>query len=540
MTEPIGIQSPSSVTELNVLVLVGTDVHPFDRLVGWIENYTSTVPVNWTIQFGSSRASKLPGSAAFLDRATLADALGSANVVVCHGGPATITEARNAGHLPLVVPRDPKLGEHVDDHQQRFARRLGRSGLVEICETEESLRLALERAEADTNAYRIDNADAAAAVVATALQVGRIADGLVAGVRPARVPRQTGSATVAAPSAASATASRRDYARVLYIGGWGRSGSTLAERLLGEMPEIVGAGEVTHLWQRGLIDNELCACGATFRDCPFWSAVGERAFGGWQNIDAETVIALKHLVDRTRFVPRLALPTALTRRRRELRKYTEIHRALYVAIAEVAGTRVVIDSSKHSSLAFALRHDRLIDMRVLHLVRDGRGVAYSWAKEVRRPEATGTGAAALMPQYSATKSGVLWTMHNWMFHLLHVVHRQTRLMRYEDMIADPYAKLAEVRAFLDLPPAEPEFLRIVDGAPVARVGASHSIAGNPMRFTNGELTLRTDSAWRTAPPKRGDRKIALLTWPGRLRYGYLDVPGRVPKQRGKHSKGQQS
>jgi UDP-N-acetylglucosamine transferase subunit ALG13 len=530
----------TAVSELHVLVLVGTDVHPFDRLLGWVENYTARGLVTWTIQSGSSRETKLAGGSPFLDRAQLATALETAHVVICHGGPATITEARRAGHKPLCVPRDPKQGEHVDDHQQRFARRLGRSGLVQICETEEELHAALERAESKRDAYRIDNSDADAAVVATALQIGRIADGLVSD-GPQRVPRQARRAAARMPvtswaprvrvpaagetiTAAQAvpTADRTDRARVLYIGGWGRSGSTLAERLLGQMPEIFGAGEITHLWQRGLIDNELCACGTPFRECPFWSAVGDRAFGGWDMVDPAAVLALKHRVDRTRFVPRLALPTWLTRRRYELARYTDLHRALYVAITEVAGKVVVIDSSKHESLAFALRHDRSIDMSVLHLVRDGRGVAFSWKKQVRRPEA----GDSLMPQYSLTKSGVLWTMHNWMFHLLNVVHPQVERMRYEDLVADPHAKLAEIRQLLDLPTADAAFLQKVDGALVAQVGASHSIAGNPMRFTSGQLALRTDSAWRSKGGLGGRAWIGLLTWPGRVRYGYLDTPGQ--------------
>src|ERR1044071_6434693 len=103
--------------------------------------------------------------------------------------------------------------------------------------------------------------------------------------------------------------------RVLYIGGWGRSGSTLTERLLGEMPDVVGAGEVTHLWVRGLLENQSCACGQPFADCPFWTTVGKTAFDGWDKLDVDGVVALKHRVDRTRFVGRLSLPTFLTRRR---------------------------------------------------------------------------------------------------------------------------------------------------------------------------------------------------------------------------------
>src|SRR6185312_2019765 len=131
------------------------------------------------------------------------------------------------------------------------------------------------------------------------------------------------------------------------IGGWGRSGSTLVERLLAEMPDTVGAGEVTHLWQRALIDNERCSCGAVFRECPFWDKVGAEAFGGWDAVDAHEVLALKYRVDRTRFVGRQALPTGLNRRRADLARYTELHRRLYAAIASVAGVDMVIDSSKH-------------------------------------------------------------------------------------------------------------------------------------------------------------------------------------------------
>ncbi|HEY7174058.1 MAG TPA: hypothetical protein VH442_03990, partial [Micromonosporaceae bacterium] len=53
-----------------------------------------------------------------------------------------------------------------------------------------------------------------------------------------------------APATASSSVPATGPVRVLYIGGWGRSGSTLAERLLGEMADVTGAGEVTHLWLR--------------------------------------------------------------------------------------------------------------------------------------------------------------------------------------------------------------------------------------------------------------------------------------------------
>jgi len=65
--------------------------------------------------------------------------------------------------------------------------------------------------------------------------------------------------------------------RVLYIGGLGRSGSTLIERLLGQVPGVCAVGELVHLWDRGITEDERCGCGEPFRQCPFWSQVGKTA-----------------------------------------------------------------------------------------------------------------------------------------------------------------------------------------------------------------------------------------------------------------------
>jgi hypothetical protein len=316
-------------------------------------------------------------------------------------------------------------------------------------------------------------------------------------------------------------------ARLLFIGGWGRSGSTLVERLLGEMPEITGGGEITHMWIRAIRDNERCSCGAVFTECPFWSAVGESAFGGWANVDVDDVVRLKRRVDRMRYVPRLALPTAVIRRRADLDRYLALYRRVYRAIAEVSGAQIVIDSSKHASLAFALRHDRDLDFRVLHLIRDGRGVAYSWSKAVRRPEVVTS--ETLMPQYSILKSSALWSYHNALFHVLSWVGTPVRRMRYEQFVDAPADGLAEIREFLGLPASSVDFI-VDDGTgPVAHLGMSHSVSGNPMRFQSGGIRLRRDAAWRTDMPAGKRRLVTLLTWPSRLRYGYLDRQWRKPR-----------
>jgi UDP-N-acetylglucosamine transferase subunit ALG13 len=114
-----------------VLTLTGTDHHPFNRLVEWVDVVAEAHPdARFVVQYGASRAPRVADGQGFLTHELMAGLLLEASVVVCHGGPGTITDAREAGHIPLCVPRDPRLGEHVDGHQQRFASLIGQSGVA--------------------------------------------------------------------------------------------------------------------------------------------------------------------------------------------------------------------------------------------------------------------------------------------------------------------------------------------------------------------------------------------------------------------------
>ena len=101
--------------------------------------------------------------------------MAAADVVVTHGGPATITEARRTGGTPVCVPRDPKLGEHVDDHQQRFARFLAERGLVQLVETEVDFLDALSAVVASSREGEV----AKSATPAGVEEVGRIVARLI-------------------------------------------------------------------------------------------------------------------------------------------------------------------------------------------------------------------------------------------------------------------------------------------------------------------------------------------------------------------------
>jgi hypothetical protein len=309
--------------------------------------------------------------------------------------------------------------------------------------------------------------------------------------------------------------------RVLFIGGLGRSGTTLVERLLGELPGVVALGEVVHLWQRDIVDDERCGCGARFSACTFWKRVGDRAFGGWGNVDVARVHALRDAVERTRHIPRLAASGSTA----DVREYARYYARIYPAAAEVAGAQVVVDSSKHSALAHVLRFADDLDLRVVHVVRDARGVAYSWTKTVTRPE---TDDAEAMTRYSPGRSALLWTAHNAAFGLLARRGVAVRRIQYEEFLTDPRAALIRLAEFagLALTPADLAFLR-PDYADL-RVG--HSAAGNPMRFTVGRLPLRRDDAWVRALPGNQRRLVGAVCAPMLRAYGYPLNPAMVNQE----------
>ncbi|WP_370881716.1 sulfotransferase family protein [Catenuloplanes nepalensis] len=307
-------------------------------------------------------------------------------------------------------------------------------------------------------------------------------------------------------------------ARVVFLGGLGRSGTTLVERLLGELPAVCALGEVVHLWQRDVRDDERCGCGARFSECAVWRAIGEAAFNGWHNVDVDRIIALRATVERTRFIPRLAARTLPRALHDAVLEYAAYYTSVYEAAALTAGAEVVVDSSKHSALAHCLRWSPALDLRVVHVVRDPRGVAYSWTKSVTRPETDGTEE---MTRYSAGRSALLWTGHNAAFGLLARRGVPTLRLRYEQLLADPRGELARIGEHAGLPLREDDLTFVDRDAAELRTG--HSAAGNPMRFLTGRVELRRDDAWRDALPPRQRALVGAVCAPMLHKYGYKEI-----------------
>jgi hypothetical protein len=306
-----------------------------------------------------------------------------------------------------------------------------------------------------------------------------------------------------------------DATRVLYLAGWGRSGSTLAEGLLNQLPDLVGVGEVKFLWERGLVQNRRCSCGSPLRQCDFWTAVLRETFGDLP--DEATVAALDAASRRfrTRHLPRLLLRPH-RRPYPDLAWYYAALGRLYRSAGAVRGARVVVDSSKFPSYLAALLHTPELDVRVAHIVRDPRAVAYSWQRDKEDPDAPGGGR---MPKLHPGATAAYWSV--WNLATERLVRRAGvpyLRFRYEDLVGDPDGTLGALGELAGVPgPAEP-----IGAAREVVLERSHQVSGNPVRFRTGAVPLQLDDEWRTEMAPADRRIAAAVSGPLLHRYGYRE------------------
>lgn len=303
--------------------------------------------------------------------------------------------------------------------------------------------------------------------------------------------------------------------RVLYVGGMPRSGTTLMTWMLGQLPGHTAVGELFYLWTAALERDQLCGCGEHFHACPFWTEVGERAFGGWDQVDRERMATLVDRVDRTSRIPALLASRVLPGVRAELEEYAGVMARLYAAAAEVAGVEVSVDGSKRPSLAAALAISHAVDLRVVHVVRDPRGVVYSWSRQVALPE--GASSRGHLKARSARLITRRWLTVNAMIGGLRRLGVPVLTVRYEDLARRPREALAEVADFAGVD--EPGALDFVTDEGL-HLAPAHMVEGGRVRFQPSPLTVRLDDAWHEGLAPRRRRAVDLATRLSRRRYGY--------------------
>lgn len=307
-----------------------------------------------------------------------------------------------------------------------------------------------------------------------------------------------------------------DAVPVLFVMGKGRSGSTILDNILGQVPGMTSTGELVRLWEWGLRDGVLCGCGRDVLSCPVWSQVLADAFGiRSRTADADRIDAIRR---DYRAVLRWHEAARLFGRRgpgrwRELERLTRTMGALYRTLREVTGASVVVDSSKTPLNPAALGLVDGVAGAVVHLVRDPRAVAFSWQRTKAWTDRQG-----IMPRHGYLHTSASWTLRNLTAEMIQgrwPAERTTRL-RYEDFTAAPRATIARLVELVGLPTDQLPF----SDERTALLSTTHTVGGNPNRMSRGAIAVRADDEWVQRLDGRSRRIVSLLTAPLLARYGY--------------------
>lgn len=307
--------------------------------------------------------------------------------------------------------------------------------------------------------------------------------------------------------------------KIAFIGSELRSGSTLLDIALGQLPSVHSCGEIRSIWYEALSENPLCGCGRPFLECTFWSAVGARAYGGWDARPALKALKLARSLDRLRMIPLLLTHQRWPALRQKVDAFAESLSRLYLAIRDISGASVIVDSSKYPSTAMLLSLAPSADLRLIHLVRDSRGVAYSWTKKIVKPD---TGRP--MPTQAPFATAARWVYINSMLNLLRSSGIPAVLLRYESLVQTPKEALLNILKILDEQRLRSHVEEIVVGDTLVVHKPAHIIGGNYSKMKKAP-TIRLDDEWRTRMPLREKATVTILTSPLLWRYGYFSLSG---------------
>lgn len=297
--------------------------------------------------------------------------------------------------------------------------------------------------------------------------------------------------------------------KVLYITAWGRSGTTILNRILGSAPGVFAAGELHTIWRVASQPSLRCGCKLPLTECSIWRPVIETLA---RELDfAHLDLLHSRILDSS--VSSLIHPTSNELVAR-IDEYAGAISKLYAVLQEVTGAAAIVDSSKQPANGAILERTHGLALRYLHLVRDPRAVAFSWERRKVRSLDT----KEEMARFSPARSTLNWVRWNRAAEQLLSTIPNERWMRltYEGFAAEPRAMTLEILNLIDPLIREPEF---VDDHSV-RIETTHSVEGNPNRFETGVIKIKPDDAWIASQSMQSRFVSTLVSLPRLRRYRY--------------------
>jgi hypothetical protein len=274
--------------------------------------------------------------------------------------------------------------------------------------------------------------------------------------------------------------------RVLYVLGYGRSGSTVLGMALGQHPGLVNLGEIstlpTFIPGPTYIAPRACGCLLPLDQCPYWQGVARRV-GSLESL-ARDGTSLTPTMGWRRYAPWLPQPSA------QLPRWAAAAAAMYRAAIAEAGATVAVDTSKGASRAWWLLQSGAVDLTFVWLTRRLEGVIRS---QVRHGN-------------SALKTAVSWRLAQRQARQVARAAERAGLrvprISYERLVQQPREVLGEVLAHVGLPWDEA----------VLTPRPAHTIGGEHDGKHGGRLSIEASS--RARPPLPLATRLAVRLFDG--------------------------
>lgn len=270
---------------------------------------------------------------------------------------------------------------------------------------------------------------------------------------------------------------------VIYIVGVGRSGSSIIEHYLSYHFGATSLGEICYLYERSVIDNELCSCGKNADRCLYWGEfikrINQRCGEGLKVCKKISEIISK--IEGTRKFFHIYFGFY---KKSEIDLYKESQEIIWKYIGKKSRGKIIIDSSKRPTRALLMSNSSFVNIFVIHLVRNPLATAFSWSRIKVRNEATIKGKS-VMRRFGFIRAILMWINGNFCASTLKsILGREKYLfLNYEDFVKDPEACLQRIENKLNI--------RRKYGLMVR-----HSISGNPNRMGKKKPpTLKLDDEW---------------------------------------------
>jgi Sulfotransferase family len=160
--------------------------------------------------------------------------------------------------------------------------------------------------------------------------------------------------------------------RLCYILGSGHCGSTLFDLMLNGHSQVLGLGEVVALKRdfKALFSDEATEFPLCYKS--FWNEVKRR----YESLSGKPVEEVN--------VSHPTWKTIRSWRPADIEAWTKSNCMLFSCIQQISGARILTDSSKFPHRLYLLQRSRLFDIRVIHLIRDGRAVINSYIRKYNR------------------------------------------------------------------------------------------------------------------------------------------------------------